>query len=241
MLPDIRRLRRTHCILEGVATRLLGDEIVPVVNPGERVVFVAHFDRGLGLPASPFFRGFLEFFGLQPQHLLANAFVTLFCYVVFCDGYARVWPDIDFWGRLFYIKAQTTDVKNENPARDLFNLSEFSLVPPTKMNWGYCLKPTDPTTEVNMLLEFLRTCVTRDRLTGADLLCTFTSRRVLPLQWRVHKICYMSSWFDPTRTSKVALTAEGVANRVNHISQARLPNNWSGGWSPTAGRILRLW
>ena len=30
-----------------------------------------------------------------------------------------------------------------------------------------------------LLLDFLRTCVTRDRLMAADLLCTFTSRRVL--------------------------------------------------------------
>jgi hypothetical protein len=47
-----------------VSVRVPGEEVVPVMEPGERVVFVAHFDRGFGLPASPFFRGFLEFFGL---------------------------------------------------------------------------------------------------------------------------------------------------------------------------------
>ncbi|KAM0860662.1 hypothetical protein ACQ4PT_046399 [Festuca glaucescens] len=83
-----------------------------------------------------------------------------------------------------------------------------------------------------MLLEFLRTCVTRDRLTGADLLCTFISRRVLPLQRRAHKICYMSGRLDPTRTSKIQLSLEGVARRVNHISQARLPDNWQWGMEP---------
>jgi hypothetical protein len=35
--------------------------------------------------------------------------VTLSCYVAFCEGYAGVWPDVDFWSCLFYIKAQTTD------------------------------------------------------------------------------------------------------------------------------------
>ena len=30
----------------------------------ERVVFLTHFERGFGLPASTLFRAFLEFFGL---------------------------------------------------------------------------------------------------------------------------------------------------------------------------------
>ncbi|KAM0825400.1 hypothetical protein ACQ4PT_069590 [Festuca glaucescens] len=131
-------------------------------------------------------------------------------------------------------KWQTTFfyVKNENPAKDLLNLPEFSPAPPAKTNWGNCPKPADPAAEVNMLLEFLRTCVTRDRLTRADLLCTFISRRVLPLQRRAHKICYMSGRLDPTRTSKVQLSLEGVARRVNHISQAKLPDNWQWGMEP---------
>ncbi|KAK1607889.1 hypothetical protein QYE76_031562 [Lolium multiflorum] len=58
------------------------------LKPGECVVFGAHFDRGLGLPASSFFRRFLEYFGLQPQHLPANAFVQLSCFVAFMEGYA---------------------------------------------------------------------------------------------------------------------------------------------------------
>ena len=38
-------------------------------KPGERVVFLAHFDRGFGLPVSKFFRDFLDFYRLQPHHL----------------------------------------------------------------------------------------------------------------------------------------------------------------------------
>jgi hypothetical protein len=45
---------------------------------------------------------------------------------------------------------------------------------------------------------------------------------VVSLQWRAHKICHMSDRFDPTQTSKVELTSEGMANRVNYISNARL-------------------
>ncbi|KAK1661659.1 hypothetical protein QYE76_049818 [Lolium multiflorum] len=85
---DIARLVRLRRIPQEVITRTPGEENEPTPEPGERVVFGAHFDRGLGLPASRFFRQFLDFFGLQPHHLPANACVLLSCYVAFMEGYA---------------------------------------------------------------------------------------------------------------------------------------------------------
>ncbi|KAK1670522.1 hypothetical protein QYE76_058681 [Lolium multiflorum] len=61
---DIARLVRLRRIPPEVITRAPGAEVAPDPQPGERVVFRAHFDRGLGLPASPFLRQFLDFFGL---------------------------------------------------------------------------------------------------------------------------------------------------------------------------------
>ncbi|KAK1652193.1 hypothetical protein QYE76_069998 [Lolium multiflorum] len=101
---DIERFVRLRRIPAGVITRPLGEEIEPRPEPDERVVFGAHLDRGLGLPASNFFRRFLDFFGLQPYHLPANAFILLSCYVAFMEGYAGLWPDVEFWSRLFYIR-----------------------------------------------------------------------------------------------------------------------------------------
>ncbi|KAK1685198.1 hypothetical protein QYE76_046046 [Lolium multiflorum] len=106
---DIERLVRLRRIPREVITRTPGEEVEPKPEPGERVVFGAHLDRGLGLPASRFFRRFLEFFGLQPHHLPANACVLLSCYVAFMEGYAGLWPDVDFWSRLFYLKSQMTE------------------------------------------------------------------------------------------------------------------------------------
>ncbi|KAK1682277.1 hypothetical protein QYE76_043125 [Lolium multiflorum] len=105
---DIERLVRLRRIPREVITRAPGEEVEPKPEPGERVVFGAHLDRGLGLPASRFFRRFLDFFGLQPHHLPANACVLLSCYVAFMEGYAGLWPD-DFWSRLFYLKSQMTE------------------------------------------------------------------------------------------------------------------------------------
>ena len=70
-----------------VIYQLPGKEEIPTPQPGERVVFLTHFERGFGLPASEFFRSFLDFFGLQPHHLPANTVVSLSAFTVFSEGY----------------------------------------------------------------------------------------------------------------------------------------------------------
>ncbi|KAK1682318.1 hypothetical protein QYE76_043166 [Lolium multiflorum] len=264
---DIERLVRLRRIPREVVTRAPGDEVEPRPDPGERVVFGAHLDRGLGLPASAFFRRFLDFFGLQPHHLPANACVLLSCYVAFMEGYAGLWPDVDFWGRLFYLKSQMTEgrlrtcgcasiypragslfpkiptvdsVKNwqmtffyVKNAFDRINLPEYDPAPPTtRLNWGHNPKSADPDAEVNLLWDFLGECVQGGRLSAEDLLCTYMERRVIPLQARAHKIGLMSGRLDPTRTSRVALTKAQVAHRVNNVTKANLPEDWSWGLPP---------
>ncbi|KAK1649164.1 hypothetical protein QYE76_066969 [Lolium multiflorum] len=219
---DIARLVRLRRIPEEVITRVPGEEVEPVPEPGERVVFGAHFDRGLGLPASHFFRRFLDFFGLQPHHLPANACVLLSCYVAFMEGYAGLWPDMSF----FY-------VRNANPAFDWINLPEFNPAPPTsRLNWGHNAKSADQNAEVNLLWDFLGECVSGGRLSAEDLLCTYIERRVLPLQSRIHKIGHMSGRLDPTRTSRLALSKAQVAHRVNNITKASMPEAWDWGLPP---------
>jgi hypothetical protein len=61
---DISWITSTRRIPEGVACRLPAGETVPAPEPGERVVFIAHFERGFGLPASDFFRDFLDTYDL---------------------------------------------------------------------------------------------------------------------------------------------------------------------------------
>ena len=84
---DLDWLRSTRRITSNVICRKPGKELQPVIQPGERVVFLAHFERGFGLPASDFFRRFLDFFGLQPHHRPANSFVSLSAFTSFMEGY----------------------------------------------------------------------------------------------------------------------------------------------------------
>ncbi|KAK1619586.1 hypothetical protein QYE76_025103 [Lolium multiflorum] len=89
---EIDWLYRSRRIPEGVACRLPRDEIIPVPEPGERVVFLAHFERGFGLPVSDFFRRFLDFYELQPHHLPGNAVFYLSYYATFMEAYIGIRP-----------------------------------------------------------------------------------------------------------------------------------------------------
>ena len=61
---DINWLYASRRIPPELACRLPGDEVEPAPEVGERVVFLAHFQRGFGLPISEFFSQFQVRFGL---------------------------------------------------------------------------------------------------------------------------------------------------------------------------------
>ncbi|KAK1611299.1 hypothetical protein QYE76_034972 [Lolium multiflorum] len=115
---EIDWLYRSRRIPEGVSCRIPGDEIEPVPNPGERVVFLAHFERGFGLPVSSFFRSFLDFYKLQPHHLPGNAIFYLSCYVTFMEAYIGIRPTREMFARFFALRinsVQGLDIPKPKP------------------------------------------------------------------------------------------------------------------------------
>jgi hypothetical protein len=62
---ELEWIVNTRRVPAGVHCRLPPGEIVPAPLDGERVVFVAHFERGFGLPTSDFFQDFLDYYGLR--------------------------------------------------------------------------------------------------------------------------------------------------------------------------------
>jgi len=100
--------RKSRRIPPGVACRVPPEgETSPVPHFGERVIFLSHLQRGFALPASDFFRGFLDTFHLQPHHLPPNAFVFLSTFVSLFEGYLGIWPSIRHWCHYFSFRAQT--------------------------------------------------------------------------------------------------------------------------------------
>jgi len=107
---EIGRLQRTRQIPAAaqVACRAPEGELAPAPREGEHVVFSTHFAHGFGLPVSPFLRRFFTYFGLQPHHLGANAILLLSCFVTFCEAYLGIWPFVDLWAKLFYLRPQVS-------------------------------------------------------------------------------------------------------------------------------------
>ena len=102
-MDHIDFLRKTRRLpgADQVRVRLApAKEITPEPEEGERVVFHSHFLRGIGLPASAFFRSFLDFYQLQPHHLTPNTVVLLSAFVTLCEGFLGVLPTLELWGVL---------------------------------------------------------------------------------------------------------------------------------------------
>ncbi|KAE8796329.1 40S ribosomal protein S5-1 [Hordeum vulgare] len=87
-----------------VSVRIPGAETAPTPEGGEIVVFNEHFYKGFGLPASPFFSNWLNFFGLQPHHLVPTAILQLSAFVILCEGFLGIEPRLDLWRSLFFFK-----------------------------------------------------------------------------------------------------------------------------------------
>ena len=101
-------------------------ETSPVPEEGKRVIFRSHLMRGLGLPASGFFRSFLEFPGLQPPHLTPNTVVLLAAFATLCEGFLGVLPTIELWGGVLPIQARHTRRRRAGPVRCIHRNAEIS-------------------------------------------------------------------------------------------------------------------
>jgi hypothetical protein len=95
------------------------------------------------------------------------------------------------------------------------------------LHWGH--DPRKSNLKVLNVAARLQSMVSDEGLTAADLLMTFLSRWLLPLQGRPHKLCHMSGWKDPSWTSSVELDSAEVARLVNLVSNAKLAENWEWG------------
>ena len=88
---DITKLREAGYLAQEIAHRLLAKgQIVSTPEPHERVVFIPHFDRGLGFPLHPFVRGHMFFYGLDFHDLAPNSFLNISAFIVVCEAFLRI-------------------------------------------------------------------------------------------------------------------------------------------------------
>ena len=128
------------------------------------------------------------------------------------------------WQRtFFYVKSAA--------GHDALNLPEFKIEPPTaELNFTY--NPAETIAELQTVHSTLEGFL-KSGLTSDDLIRTFISRRICPLQRRDHKICHMRGALDPTRISKYELNKASVRRRVNAIAATEMTSDkWRWGVKP---------
>ena len=73
-------------------------------GPHKRVVFVAHFVRGLGFPLHPFVRGLMFYYGLDFHDLAPNFVLNISAFIVVCEAFLRIKPHFGLWLQIFCVK-----------------------------------------------------------------------------------------------------------------------------------------
>ncbi|KAK1692635.1 hypothetical protein QYE76_009332 [Lolium multiflorum] len=211
---------------------LSGDEIEPVLEPGEVVVFLAHFERGFGLPASDFFRQFLDFYRLQPHHLPGNAVFYLSCFVAFMEGYIGIRPARETFARFFSLRINSVQGKDIPKPK-----------PPVQC--GSCIigsRQGSPFFKFNGL-ESCRLWQTTffyvKNKSATDLinLPAFNPAPPAKVNWnynpaRAHKINEMYGPGDPTKITGLPLSKADVVLKANQICQTDMPDDWEWGLRP---------
>ena len=89
----IKKLRRAGYLAANIAHRLpAGGQIVPTLEPHERVVFLHHFPRGLGFPLHPSICGLMFYYGLDFHDLAPNFILIISAFIVVCEAFLRIGP-----------------------------------------------------------------------------------------------------------------------------------------------------
>ena len=95
---DIMKLRAPGYLAVDIVHRLPGaGQIIPTPGPHKRVVFLAHFVRGLGFPLQPFVRGIMFYYGLDFHDLPPNSILNILAFIVVCEGFLRIPPHFGLW------------------------------------------------------------------------------------------------------------------------------------------------
>ena len=102
---DIPKLREAGHLAADIAHRLPdAGQIVPTSEPHERVVFLAHFIRGLGFPLHPFVRGLMFYYGLDFHDLAPNFILNTSVFIVVCEAFLHIKPHFGMWLKIFNVK-----------------------------------------------------------------------------------------------------------------------------------------
>ena len=102
---DITKVGPVGYLAADIAHRLPdAGQIIPTPGPHKRVVFLAHFVRGLGFPLHPFVRGLMFYYGLDFHDPAPNFILNISAFIVMCEAFLRITPHFGLWLKTFNMK-----------------------------------------------------------------------------------------------------------------------------------------
>ena len=102
---NIASLRAAGYLAADIAHRLPDEgQVIPTPGSHERVMFLAHFVRGLGFPLHPFVRGLMFYYGLDFHDLALNFVLNISAFIVVCEAFLRIKPHFGLWLQIFCVK-----------------------------------------------------------------------------------------------------------------------------------------
>ena len=102
---DIKKLREARYLTAEISHRLPArEQVIPTLEPGESVVFISHFLRGLGFSLDPFVRGLMFYYGLDFHDLAPDSILHISSFIVVCEAFLHVTPHFGLWLKTFNVK-----------------------------------------------------------------------------------------------------------------------------------------
>jgi hypothetical protein len=83
-----------------------GDPYSMEKNPDEVPMFARFVERGLALPASDFFKGLLQYYGIEYLNLNPNGIFHISVFVHFCEAFVGIKPHWVLFRKFFRVKPQ---------------------------------------------------------------------------------------------------------------------------------------
>src|SRR3954469_3428434 len=102
---DVSRLREARYLTSEIPHRLpVQGQVIPSPQPGESVVFISHFLRGLGFPMDPFVRGLMFYYGLEFHDLAPESILHISSFIVVCEAFLHITPHFGLWLKTFKVE-----------------------------------------------------------------------------------------------------------------------------------------
>jgi hypothetical protein len=83
-----------------------GDPYPMEKNSDEILMFARFVERGLALPASDFFKGLLDYYGIKYLNLNPNGIFHVSVFVHFCEAFLGIKPHWVLFQKFFHLKPQ---------------------------------------------------------------------------------------------------------------------------------------